>query len=185
MTEYEFTLKFAIPEAVDAEQLEDRLFEGGCDDALVGVGRPGRLGLSFAREARHAVTAIGSAIRDVQAAVPKARFIEVDPDLVGLSDIAALSGCSRQNMRKLVQTYRDSFPLPVHEGQSALWHLADVLDWFDERLQRSTDRTLRELAQVSMTLNAQREVRRLEGVSPDWLAVLDEAAEPPATHRPE
>ncbi len=51
------------------------------------------------------------------------------PDLVGLSDIADVVGVTRQNMRKLAIGNFTSFPSPVHEGSSALWHLADVLDW--------------------------------------------------------
>ncbi|WP_019020959.1 AlpA family transcriptional regulator, partial [Thioalkalivibrio sp. ALE23] len=130
MSHYEFTLKFAIPSDWDRSWLEARLFEGGCDDALMGTGQQGRLALSFSREAASASDAVTSAIRDVRNAVPAAVLVEVTPDFVGVSDVADLFGFSRQNMRKLVQTHRDSFPLPLHEGRSALWHLADVLEWF-------------------------------------------------------
>jgi hypothetical protein len=38
----------------------------------------------------------------VKKAIPMSRLIEATPDLVGISDLAALLGHSRQNMRKIV-----------------------------------------------------------------------------------
>jgi len=161
MNEYEFTLRFAIPADLEAETLEDRLFAAGCDDALLGLGQRGRLALSFAREADSAEAAITSAIEGVQAAVPRARLVEAGPDLVGVTEMAELFDFSRQNMRKLVQRHGDDFPLPVHEGQQALWHLADVLDWFANRQQRPTDPALREVARVGMAVNVRQQAERL------------------------
>lgn len=162
MREYEFTLKFAIPGGYDRETLEQRLFEGGCDDALVGTGQKGRLALRFTRAAANASDAVDSAVRDVQRAVPEARLVEAEPDRVGVSDIAELFAFSRQNMRKLLQQHTDTFPLPLHEGRSSLWHLADVLDWFEARQARTVDSTVREVARASMAVNAAREAARLE-----------------------
>lgn len=167
MSEYEFTLKFAVPHGLDRETLEVRLFEAGCDDALLGTGQPGRMALRFDRAATSARGAVESALRDVRLAVPQARLVEAEPDLVGVSDIAELFAFSRQNMRKLVQTHPESFPLPLHEGRSALWHLADVLEWFETRQARTVDPALREVARASMAVNAGREADRLvrvEGV---------------------
>lgn len=163
MNEYEFTLKFAIPEAFDREALEARLFEAGCDDALVGTGQQGRVALRFTRASASAGEAVESAIHDVQQALPQARMVEAEPDLVGVSDIAELFAFSRQNMRKLVLTNPESFPLPLHEGRSSLWHLAEVLDWFETRQARAVDPALREVARASMTVNAAREAARLAG----------------------
>jgi predicted DNA-binding transcriptional regulator AlpA len=161
MNEYEFTLKFAIPGDLETETLEDRLFEAGCDDALAGLGQRGRLALNFARMANNAEAAIASAIEDVQAAEPRARLVEAGPDLVGMTEMADLFGFSRQNMRKLIQRHTEDFPLPVHEGQQSLWHLADVLDWFTSRQQRQTDPALREVARVGMAVNVRQQVERL------------------------
>lgn len=162
MSEYQFTLKFAIPDVIARETLEDRLFNQGCDDALIGTGHPGRLALAFEREASNAEQAVHSAIAAVEAAVPGARLVEVDPDLVGVSELAERLQCSRQNVRKLIQTHRASFPLPVHEGQSSLWHLCDVLDWAETHHGRMVEPTLHELARVNMIVNAAREVARVE-----------------------
>lgn len=117
----------------DADALVERLGEAGCDDALVGIGQPGRIALEFTREAASAADALASALADVRRAIPGARLIEAGPDLVGLTDIADVVGVSRQNMRKLAQNNAATFPTPVHEGSSALWHLADVLGWMAAR----------------------------------------------------
>ncbi|MDX1560697.1 MAG: hypothetical protein R3193_17455, partial [Marinobacter sp.] len=119
--EYDFTLTFSVPPGLDQEALESVLFESGCDDAIIGLGQKGRLALNFTREAESAKEAMLSALQQVKKAVPEARLVEAGPDLVGISDMASLLSFSRQNMRKLIQTHLASFPLPVHEGSSALW----------------------------------------------------------------
>jgi predicted DNA-binding transcriptional regulator AlpA len=66
-------------------------------------------------------------------ALCRRRLIEATPDLVGLTDVAQIVGVSRQNMRKLMLAHYRSFPAPVHDGSTALWHLADVLAWMQAR----------------------------------------------------
>jgi hypothetical protein len=90
MNTYDFVLKLALPSGQDLSVVEDRLFDAGCDDALVGLGQKGRVGLSFTREAESAEAALHSALQDVKKALPTARLIEVGPDLVGVTDIAEL-----------------------------------------------------------------------------------------------
>jgi len=78
------TLKYQLADDGCApDELVERLGEAGCDDALVGIGQPGRLALEFTRDAPDAVEAVLSALSDVRRAVPSARLIEVAPDLVG------------------------------------------------------------------------------------------------------
>ena len=61
--EYEFTLKYWLTTAdSDADELVERLGAAGCDDALVGIGQPGRIALDFSREARSAQAAVVSAL---------------------------------------------------------------------------------------------------------------------------
>ncbi len=74
--EFEFTLKFAIPEALEPEKLEVRLFEAGCNDAILGLGQKGRLALNFTREASSAEAALVSALEDAHSAVPEAQLVE-------------------------------------------------------------------------------------------------------------
>ena len=60
--EYTFTLKYQLTEDdSDPDGLVERLGEAGCDDALVGIGQPGRLALEFTREADSADAAVRSA----------------------------------------------------------------------------------------------------------------------------
>lgn len=84
MKEYEFTLKFIFSDAsINPESFVDLLGEGGCDDALIGVGQAGQIALNFNREADNAFTAICSAIADVKYVIPEAVLIEATPGFVG------------------------------------------------------------------------------------------------------
>ncbi|WP_367143774.1 helix-turn-helix transcriptional regulator [Pantoea stewartii] len=161
MTEYCFTLRFELPETpAPIDTLLEKLAEAGCDDALVGAGTAGKLALEFTRQAMSASDAIDSAIRDVQVAIPGAVMIEAAPDFVGLTDVADLIGVSRQNMRKLMLTHSKKFPLPVHDGKTAIWHLADVLEWLGQRNHYQLPAVTCELAQVTRRLNVLGSVQR-------------------------
>lgn len=174
MTEFEFTLKFALPDpAADPEQYVDALAQAGCDDALFGVGQAGRIALDFNREARSAFLAVASAVRDVRKAIPGAELIEAAPDYVGLTDVADLAGFTRQNMRKLMLTHIATFPPAVHDGNPALWHLANVLAWLAGRQGREVDASLLETARATMAVNIARDARQLPGaVLPGKLEAL-------------
>jgi len=131
--EYTFTLRYQLCGDIGHDEMVELLAEAGCDDALVGVGQPGRIALEFTREANSAEAALLSALADVRKAVPRARLIEAAPDFVGLTDVAEVAGMTRQNMRKLMVKHSTSFPAPVHQGSSTVWHLADVLAWLQAR----------------------------------------------------
>lgn len=154
MKEYEFALRFSLAnDEAASEELIERLGNAGCDDALIGIGRPGRIALEFAREAPDARQAILSAIADVVRAIPEARLIEITPDLAGVSDVAQIVGCSRQNMRELLISCGSSGPMPVHEGKWALWHLSPVLHWLRAEKNYDIDDGLLELTDMTMRLN--------------------------------
>ncbi|MFL6611619.1 MAG: helix-turn-helix transcriptional regulator, partial [Pseudomonas sp.] len=150
----------------------ERLGEAGCDDALIGIGQPGRMALEFTRDAPDAVEAVLSALADVQRAVPSAKLIEVAPDWVGLTDVAEIIGVSRQNMRKLMLAHPGSFPTPVHEGSSSIWHLADVLGWLQAKGGYSLGRNVLDVAQVALQVNVAKEGRRLPGMDIKKLGAL-------------
>lgn len=159
--EYTFTLKYQLANHdSDPDALVECLGAAGCDDALVGVGQPGRLALEFTREAGSAEEAMRSALADVKAAIPSARLIEASPDLVGLTDVAELVKVSRQAMRKLMLTHRATFPVPVHEGSASVWHLAEVLDWLRGRGGYEIDAGVLEAAQVALEVNLAKEALR-------------------------
>jgi len=160
--EYTFILKYQLADDDrDPDALVERLGEAGCDDALVGIGQPGRLALEFTREAADAGEAMRSALADVRRAAPSARLIEVAPDLVGLTDVAEIVGVSRQNMRKLMLAHPGSFPAPVYEGSASIWHLADVLAWLQAKGSYSLAQTMLEVARVALQVNVAKEGRRL------------------------
>lgn len=159
--EYLFTLKYQLADQdCDHDALVERLGAAGCDDVLVGVGQPGRIALAFSREAGNAQEAMRSALTDVQQLIPSARLIEAAPDLVGLTDVAEILGVSRQAMRKLMLTHWTTFPAPVHEGSSSIWHLADVLDWFKTRGSYVMDEQMMEAAKAALEVNILKETER-------------------------
>lgn len=161
--EYEFTLKFKLLTAdSEPDALVGRLAESGCDDALIGIGAPGRIALDFTRDAPSARDAIVSAIRDVKSAIPDAQLIEAGPDLVGLTDVAELVGVTRQNLRKLMVGNSLSFPAAVHEGSASIWHLAHLLRWFQARgLYEDPVKSLIDVSSVTMEVNVAKEAKRL------------------------
>jgi hypothetical protein len=161
--EYEFTLKFALPaNHRSIDDLVECLGEAGCEDALVGVGQAGRIALEFTREADSAKSAIFSALAAVKAAIPNAKLLEVTPDFVGLSDIADCVGVTRQNMRKISLTHKDHFPVPVHDGNTALWHLSPVLIWLHESAGYTISPMLLEVAHITMQINLAKEASQIE-----------------------
>jgi hypothetical protein len=152
--EYEFTLKFKLPADAGPDELVRRLAEA-CDDALVGIGQPGRLALNFIRDAESAEAAIISALSDVKRLITEAKLVEVTPGFVGLTDMAELIDVTRQNVRKLMLAHSDSFPAPIHEGSSAVWHLALLLQWLKSR-GYSIDPSLLDIARTTMQINLAR-----------------------------
>ena len=164
MAEYEFTLKFHLPDAsVDPEQYMGALAEAGCDDAVVGIGQPGRLALDFTRASSTAFDAIFSAVTAVKAAIPGAELVEASPDFVGLTDVAHLVGCTRQNIRKLMLVNAATFPAAVHDGSQAIWPLRPVLEWFCQTQKRTIDPRLIEVSEATMKVNVARQARRFGG----------------------
>jgi len=160
--EYHFTLTYQLASSdSDHAQLVERLGAAGCDDALVGTGQPRRLALEFIRDAATARDAMESALRDVLRAIPTARLIEVGPDLVGITDVAELTGVTRQNIRKLLDRHAESAPPPVHAGNPSLWHLTDMLTWLDQHLGYQYPPTTLEVARVAEQINIRKEWARL------------------------
>ncbi|VVN70090.1 helix-turn-helix transcriptional regulator [Pseudomonas fluorescens] len=171
--DYIFTLKYQLAQCdCDPDELVERLYTAGCDDALVGIGLPGRLALEFTREAVTAEAALLSALMDVKRIIPDARLVEVAPDFVGLTDIADIVGVSRQNMRKLMLTHCNSFPLAVHEGKASVWHLAEVLSWLDMKGGYSLEQPVIDVARIAQSVNLVKESRRVVALGAEWQALV-------------
>ena len=163
MKEYEFTLKFSLQnEMADPAEYVEKLGLAGCDDALIGIGQPGRIALSFIRESVSAYEAVTSAIADVRKSIPGIKLVEATPDFVGLTDVADLLGFTRQNMRKLMINSGADFPAPVHAGKPAIWHLAKLLLWLKERRKYPIEDALIDIASINMQFNIATEMKDIE-----------------------
>ena len=170
MRSYDFTLKFALGQKDAApESFVGRLMNEGCDDALVGIGKPGRIALDFTREADSAEEAVISALSAVKRAIPDAEFVEATPDFVGVPDIAKLLDVSRQYIGKILKANGSDFPPPIHDGNRAIWHLEVVLRWLTERRMRKIDERLLEISRVNMHCNHAKEENQLAREIPDYL----------------
>ena len=100
--EFEFDLIFALPRKdLDQDAILDALFEAGCDDAVVGLGAPGLVGLAFTRSGESAGEVIAGAMEAALSALPEgAKLREVKPDLVSQGDVASRLRVSRQALQK-------------------------------------------------------------------------------------
>ncbi|PRC94924.1 helix-turn-helix transcriptional regulator [Solimicrobium silvestre] len=160
--DYDFTLKFKLPDTnTDADAILEKLGAAGCDDALVGLGIPGRIALDFTRNANSAQAAILSALADVKLAIPDAKLLEVGPDFVGITDVAEVIGVSRQNIRKLMVTNAATFPAAVHDGSASIWHLALVLQWLQARGSYQIAQNVFDVSRMAMQVNIAKEAQLL------------------------
>ena len=100
--EFEFDLVFALPEPASAEDaVLGALYEAGCDDAVIGLGRQGSIGLAFIRTGWDPESVIVEAIGQAMEGLPDgAELREVRPDLVSLADVAARMQVTRQALQK-------------------------------------------------------------------------------------
>ena len=75
--EFQFDVMFRLPQRCpDIEDVVDKLFESGCDDAVVGLGTPGLLGLAFVRVGADREAVIAEAVRDALAGLPAGAVLE-------------------------------------------------------------------------------------------------------------
>ncbi len=163
MKEYDFMLTFSLQNPnEDPGDYERALEENNCTDALLGVGRKGTIALDFGREGASAYEAISSAITDVERSIPGATLTEIEPDFVGITDIAELVNKSRQNIRKLIFSDESECPPPVHGGNPTIWHLYDILKWLQQHRNYEISQELIEVAEITKSLNTLRAWNQLE-----------------------
>ena len=157
---FEFTITFAIPEKKwDIDDISDKIFASGFNDALVLMGIRGIIGLDVFRESPAAEKAIETAFDDVTKVFPDAVFLDVKPDLVSISDIATLVGQSRQNLRKLVE-----FPPPTITGPKPYWHLYQVIKWYEKRRMIPFSKNTIETSKAAWIFNLHLEKQRLQSL---------------------
>lgn len=163
---YQFTL---VLDGVDDQtpNLEDSLFEVGCDDALINY-KNGTVYLDFDREDKDLEHAIISAIKAVESADLGAKILSVAPEhLVSLSDIAERVSMSRQAVSLFVLGERGTkdFPKPILKiaNKSPLWRWSMVAEWF-YRQQKIKDHEVIDFANVIEDINAALDSRNKESL---------------------
>jgi len=116
----------------DTSDLEDCLYEAGCDDALINF-RNGRVYLDFTRESLSLQDAVISAIKDIKSASIEIDVASVAPEiLVTESEIAKRLNKSRQTVSLWIKgERRKSFPSPIMRlsEKSPLWNWCEVISW--------------------------------------------------------
>ena len=88
MAEYAFTLTLSGCDPL-TEAHQDALFEAGCDDATFGK-QNGEYFADFTREAATFAEAVGSAIRQVESAVPGLAVVRVERQHLPIAAPAAV-----------------------------------------------------------------------------------------------
>ncbi len=129
MDYYTFSLNFKLPNFENKNNIDtviERLGDGGCTDALVCIGRRGYLLLDFERQSESPEAAIKSAIEDVSKIIQNSKLVEVNSDIVGVTDIAEKLNISRQYARHITLN-KKYFPDPLHNGKTPIWNLYHVL----------------------------------------------------------
>jgi predicted DNA-binding transcriptional regulator AlpA len=165
---YKFVLNFTLPGARDnPERYRDVLHSSGCGDAAVEIGQYGMIGLDVTCAADSAEDAVRSAVENVRTAIPGATLVQAGPDLVGLSEMAAIFGFSRQNMRKYAIGQSGgprTFPLPVVVGDPSLWHLAEIIAWLKLHTRVQPPERVLEVSKAAAKLNFEVEKQRLSRI---------------------
>lgn len=168
MDHYNFVLNFTLPgRQDDPARYLDALHESGCGDAAMEVGQYGMIGLDVTCAADTAEAAVRSAVENVRAAIPGATLVQAGPDLVGLTEMAAIFGFSRQNMRKYAVGQSGgptAFPLPVVVGDPSLWHLAEIVAWLRLNTRVQPPEGVLEVSKATAKLNFEVERERLNRI---------------------
>lgn len=133
---YHFVIVLSDVDTISSE-LEDSLFEAGCDDALIAC-RNSIVYLVFDRIASSFADAISSAILNIRSSKLKIGISHIEPsDIVSLSEIARRVERTRESIRLLAKGDRGdgSFPLPISgvDDSKQLWSWIEVANWFLEK----------------------------------------------------
>ena len=55
-----------------------------------------------------------------------------------------------------------SFPIPIHQGKTMLWHLSSILSWVKESNRYEIDELLLDVANTNMQLNIAKETLHVD-----------------------
>lgn len=106
-------------------------------DAIQSESR-GLMRLAVSAEGLDPVNALAGLLIKLAQRLPELRVLRLDPDLVGVSDIAERTGRSRQNVQQWVDGERHAeagtFPAPEGTaGRSLVWRWSDVYAWLSNQ----------------------------------------------------
>ncbi|MFC4493883.1 helix-turn-helix transcriptional regulator [Streptomyces ovatisporus] len=163
MTDYEFLF---VVEGVSAESDLDSGVVFDEFDGLLASHR-GRQLLTLSGDGAGAVDAAHRLSVRLRRALPAVRLLRLDPDLVGVADIAERTGRSRQNVLQWIKGERRSHPpFPEPEGtagRSLVWRWGEVNAWL---------RALGEGDDVHVPLRE--EALAIDVMLPQWQKAMDE-----------
>jgi predicted DNA-binding transcriptional regulator AlpA len=131
---------------VDGVSTEDDEAVAILTDAFDGVlsWNRGLYRLAVSGTGRDSYEAASRLVFRLTGAMPGLKIVRLDPELVGISDIAQQIGHSRQNVQQWVNGERNgSRPFPAPEGyagRSLVWRWADVNEWLRPLERRSSSR---------------------------------------------
>lgn len=151
----------------DSERVADVLYGAGCDDATVSVERDSSEGYAeFDREAADALTAVMSAVEQIEAAGFQVN--SVGEDLVGVADIAERTGRSQQTVSAWINKVRGPGGFPasrIDRHWGAMYSWAEVSEWLAGHDLAELDPAVVQLAvactAVSTFLDARAKLRAL------------------------
>lgn len=129
MNTYHFTIVVRDADA-RAENLEDRLFEAGCDDALICFHNQ-TVYLEFDRQADTAEQAVASAMANIKQAGFKDLVLQ-ETGVATLAEMAARAGLTRAALSNYANGKRgEAFPAPMYgvTSGSALYSWPEVANW--------------------------------------------------------
>jgi len=162
----EFMLTYMVPVIDDMNFYLDRLVKAKCSDAVTGLADGGRLTLDFFdRDGPNISEIIEHAVNSISREIPEAKLIDVSPDLVGITELAAMLEVSRQAVRKMWEkNISHNFPAPVKygNGKSPIWNMASVLHWMDKSDKYDTPNGMLEASKAAMRANVIRAQEKLE-----------------------
>lgn len=142
-------------------ELEDALFEAGCDDGIL-YSKNQVVYIEFDREAESLEDAVISAINDVESAGFQVARVEPS-DLVTSAEISRRAQRSRQSVAQIIKGKRGKggFPIPVAgvTGKTSVWSWAEVSNWLLKK-EKIDNPFLVKKAEVIREINDTLELRR-------------------------
>jgi hypothetical protein len=142
-------------------ELEDALFEAGCDDGML-FSKNQVVYIKFDRDADSLEEAVVSAINDVESAGFQVARVEPS-DLVTSAEISRRANRSRQSVAQIIKGKRGKggFPIPVAgvTSKTSVWSWAEVSNWLLKE-EKINDLFLIKKAEVIRDVNETLELRR-------------------------